>query len=64
MSHETGLSKTRVERLTDSIFAVVTTLLVLDISVPQISSSHDAIDTEFGKGSLQLLKIEHRLSII
>jgi uncharacterized membrane protein len=47
-----------------AIFAVVMTLLVLDISVPQISSSHDAIDTEFGKGSLQLLKIEHRLSII
>jgi uncharacterized membrane protein len=45
MSHETGLSKTRVEVLTDGIFAVVMTLLVLEISVPQISSSHDAIDS-------------------
>ena len=47
MSHETGLSKNRVEFLTDGIFAVVmTTILVLDISVPQISSSsHDAIDS-------------------
>jgi uncharacterized membrane protein len=31
--------------LTDGIFAVVMTLLVLEISVPQISSSHDAIDS-------------------
>lgn len=37
--------KKRVELLTDGIFAVVMTLLVLDISVPQISSSHDAIDS-------------------
>lgn len=44
MSHETGLSKNRVEFLTDGIFAVVMTLLVLEISVPQISS-HDAIDS-------------------
>jgi uncharacterized membrane protein len=37
--------KNRVELLTDGIFAVVMTLLVLEISVPQISSSHDAIDS-------------------
>lgn len=37
MSHETGLSKKRVELLTDGIFAVVMTLLVLDIGVLQIS---------------------------
>jgi uncharacterized membrane protein len=44
MSYETGLSKNRIEALTDGIFAVVMTLLVLDISVPQISSSsHSAI---------------------
>ena len=42
MSHETGLSKERVELLTDGIFAVVMTLLVLEISVPRISS-HNAI---------------------
>jgi uncharacterized membrane protein len=46
MSHETGLSKNRVELLTDGIFAVVMTLLVLDIRVPQISSSHDATDSD------------------
>jgi uncharacterized membrane protein len=45
MSCETGLSKRRVEFLTDGIFAVVMTLLVLEISVRQISSSHDAIDS-------------------
>ena len=45
MSHEIGLSKNRVELLTDAIFAVVMTLLVLEISVPQISSSHDATDS-------------------
>ena len=40
MSYETGLSKNRIESLTDGIFAVVMTLLVLDISIPQIASSH------------------------
>jgi uncharacterized membrane protein len=45
MIHETGVNKNRVELLTDGIFVVVTTLLVLEISVPQISSSHDAIDS-------------------
>jgi uncharacterized membrane protein len=39
MSYEAGLSKNRLEALTDSIFAVVMTILVLAISVPQISSS-------------------------
>jgi uncharacterized membrane protein len=38
MDEETGLSKSRIEALTDGVFAVVMTLLVLDISVPQISS--------------------------
>ena len=40
MSYKTGLSKNRIEALTDGIFAVVMTLLVLDISIPQIASSH------------------------
>lgn len=42
ISYETGLSKNRIEALTDGVFAVVTTLLVLDISIPQISSNHAA----------------------
>jgi uncharacterized membrane protein len=42
MSYETGLSKNRIEALTDGFFAVVMTLLVLDISIPQISSNHAA----------------------
>ena len=59
MSHETGLSKNRVEFLTDGIFAVVMTLLVLDISVPQLSSSHDAmgsaaVETELLNGLFDL----------
>lgn len=40
MDDETILSKNRLEVLTDGIFAVVMTLLVLDISVPQISSHY------------------------
>ena len=43
MDDETILSKNRIEALTDGVFAVVMTLLVLDISVPQISS-HYAIE--------------------
>jgi uncharacterized membrane protein len=39
MDDET-VSKNRMEFLTDGIFAVVMTLLVLDISVPQISSHY------------------------
>jgi uncharacterized membrane protein len=40
MDDETVLSKNRLEALTDGIFAVVMTLLVLDISIPQISSHY------------------------
>jgi uncharacterized membrane protein len=40
MSYETGLSKNRIEALTDGVFAVVMTLLVLDMSLPQITLSH------------------------
>ena len=42
---ETVLSKNRIEALTDGIFAFVMTLSVLDISVPQIASSHYYIDS-------------------
>lgn len=42
MSYEIVLSKNRIETLTDAVFAVVMTLLVLDISVPQISSHYAA----------------------
>ena len=38
MDDEIVLSKNRIGALTDGIFAVVMTILVLDISVPQISS--------------------------
>ena len=44
MDDETILNKNRIEVLTDGVFAVVMTLLVLDISVPQISF-HYAIDS-------------------
>jgi uncharacterized membrane protein len=50
MDEETGLSMSRIEALTDSIFAIVMTLLVLEISVPQISShSADVIGIEVSK---------------
>ena len=38
MYEEMALSKNRIEALTDGIFAVVMTILILDISVPQIFS--------------------------
>jgi uncharacterized membrane protein len=44
MDDETILNKNRIEVLTDGVFAVVMTLLVLDIRVPQISS-HYAFDS-------------------
>ena len=56
MSHETGLSKKRVEFLTDGIFAVVMTLLVLEISIPQISSSHDDATIDIAAAETELLK--------
>ena len=53
MDDESVLSKNRIEALTDGIFAVVMTLLVLDISVPQISSHYNigsvAAETELLK---------------
>ena len=56
MSHETGLSKKRVEFLTDGICAVVMTLLVLEISIPQISSSHDDATIDSAAAETELLK--------
>jgi uncharacterized membrane protein len=58
MDDEIGFSKNRIEALTDGIFAVVMTILVLDISVPQISS-HPTVDstiagTELLKGLFDL----------
>jgi uncharacterized membrane protein len=47
MNDETGLSKNRIEALTDGIFAITMTILVLDISVPQLSS-HSADDALVG----------------
>ena len=38
MDEETRISKSRLEALTDGIFSIVMTLLVLEITVPQISS--------------------------
>jgi uncharacterized membrane protein len=50
MNDESGLSKNRVETLTDGIFAVAMTLLVLNINVPNISShSTSIIETELAK---------------
>jgi uncharacterized membrane protein len=41
MNNNTGLSKNRIEALTDGIFAITMTILVLNISVPQLSSHSD-----------------------
>src|SRR5919204_959877 len=54
MDDEIILSKNRIEALTDGIFAVVMTILVLDISVPQISS-HSTVGGGVAVGT-ELLK--------
>ncbi|HZC47502.1 MAG TPA: TMEM175 family protein [Nitrososphaeraceae archaeon] len=54
MSGEVGndISKSRIETLTDGVFAIVMTLLVLEIAVPQLSHSEAAIEL-----SKQLLEL-------
>jgi uncharacterized membrane protein len=47
MNNNTGLNKNRIEALTDGIFAITMTILVLNISVPQLSS-HSADDALVG----------------
>ena len=50
MDEESGLTKGRIEALTDGVFAIVMTLLVLEISVPQISShSAETVGAELFK---------------
>jgi uncharacterized membrane protein len=38
------ISASRIETLTDALFAIVMTLLVLEIAVPQLSHSEGAIE--------------------
>ena len=54
MSHKVGdeISKSRIETLTDGVFAIVMTLLVLEIAVPQLSHSEEA--NELPKRLLEL----------
>jgi uncharacterized membrane protein len=50
MDDETRISKSRLEALTDGIFAIVMTLLVLEIAVPQILSHEpDVVRAELPK---------------
>jgi uncharacterized membrane protein len=50
MDEETRISKSRLEALTDGIFAIVMTLLVLEIAVPQILSHEpDVVRAELPK---------------
>jgi uncharacterized membrane protein len=49
---EEGFSKTRLEMLTDGVFAIVMTLLVLELVVPQLS--HSEVATELPKHLLEL----------
>jgi uncharacterized membrane protein len=46
------ISKSRIETLTDGVFAIVMTLLVLEVAVPQVSHSEAA--TELPKELLEL----------
>ncbi|PWU81705.1 MAG: hypothetical protein DLM72_05540 [Candidatus Nitrosopolaris wilkensis] len=54
MSREVGdgVSKARIETLTDGVFAIVMTILVLDIVVPHLS--HSEASTELLKRLLEL----------
>jgi uncharacterized membrane protein len=55
MNEETRISKCRLEFLTDGIFAIVMTLLVLEITVPQISShAPDVVQADLLKKLLDL----------
>ena len=50
--NEEGFSKARLEFLTDGVFAIVMTLLVLEIAVPQLS--HSEVSTELPKALFEL----------
>lgn len=39
-----GISKSRLERLTDGVFAIVMTILVLEITIPYLASSEVSIE--------------------
>jgi uncharacterized membrane protein len=55
MNEERRIGKCRLEFLTDGIFAIVMTLLVLEITVPQISShAPDVVQAELLKKLLDL----------
>ena len=55
MDEETHISKSRLEALIDGIFAIVMTLLVLEITVPQISSYEpDVVGAELPKRLMDL----------
>jgi TMEM175 potassium channel family protein len=55
LSREIGneISKSRIEALTDGIFAIVMTLLVLEVAVPQLTHSEAAA----GELTIQLLEL-------
>jgi TMEM175 potassium channel family protein len=53
--HQTGLSKHRLEGLTDGIFAVAMTLLVIELKVPEHDTVHGP--TDLAQGVLRLAPI-------
>ena len=48
-------SKARLERLTDGVFAIVMTILVLEITIPHISPSN--VSSELPKELINLLPV-------
>jgi uncharacterized membrane protein len=48
-----GISKSRLERLTDGVFAIVMTILVLEITIPHLSPAE--VPTELPKQLINLL---------
>jgi len=42
MNTERGLSKTRIEALSDGVFAIAMTLLILEVKIPFLESGREA----------------------
>lgn len=66
MTHEIGdhISRDRIVSLTDAVLAIVMTLLVLEIAVPEIS--HSKVATELPKRLIGLLPLvwEYAISFV
>jgi len=65
LSREIGneISKSRIEFLTDGLFAIVMTLLVLEITVPQLTHS-EVVAGELPKRLLELWPVIYSYALV